>query len=125
MNEKRLAKIEALAKAATKGPWFRWKGHAQVMSGRPTEHTPGTVGGYDHTIAEADDLTLTAGQAKRNAAFIAAARTAVPALLAALRSERAARARALALLNFAAPDADTNRRLREIREVLEALETGR
>ncbi len=100
MNEKleRLVDgAERRAFNASKGPWVRWKGHAYVQQGPAKENTPGIFSGVvgGGTVADCDDSNdyFSRRQAKRNATFIARARTDVPRLCAAVRTIDAERER--------------------------------
>jgi hypothetical protein len=81
------AALRALCDAAAKGPWVVWKGHADVYAGEPRVNTPGRLAGCTGQIASCDhqdfgdDDREADRQDRANAAFIAAAREALPALL--------------------------------------------
>ena len=90
MNEKIERLVEGAERwpnRASKGPWARWKGHATVFQGPPQENEPWAYKGIKNgvQVAECDDDFISKGQAKRNAAFIARARTDVPKLCAEVR----------------------------------------
>ena len=109
MDEKRLSEIEKLANAATPGPWF-WDTNRRIRScGLKAPHDGGTMvmdfvrwgmhsaqprfndcskmfGGILRTAVEYDENPEIENP---NAAFIAAAREAVPALVAEVRRLRA------------------------------------
>jgi hypothetical protein len=101
VDEKRLAKIEARASAATPGPWTRWIGNTSVHAGKVSENRPGTIRHRGPQVCEVDDMNLTAEEDGEqadtsypldpvaDAEFIAHARTDVPDLVAALRDARA------------------------------------
>ncbi len=98
MDEKTKHLVEAAEKRATKasaGPWVRWKGGDGrcVMQGPASQNTIGTFRGSvpngDGQIAECDDLDSSPSRARANAAFIAHARSDVPALCAIVREQDA------------------------------------
>jgi hypothetical protein len=73
---------------ATAGPWVQWKGHSSVFSGTPTENTVGTLRGYHAFLFEINDDDLPRKEARADAAFIAHARTDLPAALATIAALR-------------------------------------
>lgn len=78
-------RAERRAKKATKGPWIVWKGHAEVYQGPAKENELYSMRGHGQKICECDDFDHSKTQAKRDASFVARARTDVPALCAAVR----------------------------------------
>ena len=103
MTEQELSRLEALCNAATAGPWYdhnpddEHSMNAYVVSTSPVE--PSVDTDYrinDHAIIVAITLLQTPrvactsdGRYEQNAAFIAAARTELPRLIAAYRALRA------------------------------------
>lgn len=95
-QEKLLAEISERCARSTPGPWVVWRGHSDVFCGNNGENTPGCITGNCVARCEAEDIPdlfkkngevdedeeKYERQAKRNAAFIASARTDIPALLA-------------------------------------------
>ena len=78
MTRPSLAGIEQRAAAATKGPWF------QGRNGRPHESTRDVYSKREPHEPDSHDIA-TYMHSDEDAAFITAARTAVPALTAAVR----------------------------------------
>lgn len=89
MREEELAELENLSAAATPGPWT----YARPTAGRPHFVVADVV---SHFIYPATDEITHGTRAVDDAAFIAAARTAVPALVAEVRALRARRDELLA-----------------------------
>lgn len=84
MNDERLAEIEALAEAATPGPWLQ------------SAHDDNDYPTYDLVcdFLQQEDMYLVAEDMRvEDAAFIAAARQAVPELVSEVRRLRASHAR--------------------------------
>lgn len=81
LSETRLAEIEARAAAATAGPWCTdsW----EIYQG--TEYVPGISFWIGETCRDTSEL----GQDRADAAFVAAARSDVPALVAEVRRQAA------------------------------------
>lgn len=111
MTEARLAEIEALAVAAQPGPWSMWVG-----AGAPTIRNVDN-GGVCRMCPGIDTE-------EADGAFIAAARTDVPDLLAEIERLRAENAalRAQFDRDTAAMDAETDRSSREAQDLRDALE---
>lgn len=86
-TKKLIERAERRASRATKGPWVRWKGNSSVEQGPAKENTPGCFRGIRNgiRIAECEDDLGSRLQAKRNATFIAGARSDIPKLCSALR----------------------------------------
>lgn len=90
MTDEELTTLDALASAATAGPWQAAEGHT-YRDGR-VEHTESFVRlpGGDVALAEEVVDPATGEPSNANAAFIAASREAVPALIAEVRRLRGA-----------------------------------
>lgn len=73
-------RARALADKAARGPWIVWEGHAQVFAGPVNENSSGMIRGYRGKVCECDEMDWSHAKNRRNARFIAAARTLVPAL---------------------------------------------
>jgi hypothetical protein len=95
LDEKALEDLERLDTEATPGPWVQWDGHGTVVAGPVSRNDRRSISGHRATICEAeepddwDDDDIAEPEAHlTNAALIAAARTALPSLLAEVRASR-------------------------------------
>jgi hypothetical protein len=104
LDEKALTRIEKLAAKAPKGPWVVWKWSTEVHRGPATENTNGCFRGPKggHTVCEVDDFDNPKPRA--TVRFIAAARSDVPALCAAVRERDAEIARLRKAIDAAIDD---------------------
>lgn len=76
LEDKILRRLSKLAKAATRGPWSRWKGHTMVVAGVPRENTSVSISGYRGEVCECsnedeDDDEALLCRAEANARYIA------------------------------------------------------
>jgi hypothetical protein len=98
-----IERLEAMLADATPGPWEQWEEHPIVYAGPLTKNEPECVGGYRRMIAECDDEDAEydandddegeyidpSDEGFNNAALIAAAVNALPALLAVAKAAKA------------------------------------
>ena len=92
MTSEELAAIKALADAATPGPWRCVGGVVEIATPAPTKRQPNREWTVPLVLVQETDLHSGEYYAEfgvEDAAFIAAARTAVPALLAEVERLRA------------------------------------
>lgn len=128
LSDERLDELERLAAEATPGPWD----YAPCTIGHPDNVKNPVVGSPSNYIARAfsEDSTFTGltsraprrSAAEANAYLIAAARNALPELVAALRKERAENERLNAALARTVPETEADKRLSaEERDMIRAL----